>query len=216
MILKMFTVGFLSTNCYIVGCEKTKEAVIIDPGFSSAEAKQIFKEISRIDLEVKFVVNTHGHVDHIFGNRLVKERTGAQILIHKDDKVMLTDSRLNLSRDLGLAITSPPADQLLLDGAVIEVGQLNLKVVHTPGHTRGSISILVENAVFTGDTLFAGSIGRTDLPGSSFRMIMHSIRDKLMNLPDYMRVYPGHGPTSTIGEERRNNPFIYGFSASQE
>ena len=211
MIVKMFTVGLLDTNCYVVECEKTGEAVIIDPGFGSTKSEHILSEVSRIGFEIRYLVNTHGHVDHTSGNRLVKEKTGAPILIHRDDEDMLTDPQMNLSREFGIVITPPPADQLLQEGDIIKVGRLNLKVIHTPGHTRGSISILGEDVVFTGDTLFAGSIGRTDFPGSSFEMIMQSIRDRLMRLPDHVRVYPGHGPPSIIGEERRDNLFLRGL-----
>lgn len=212
MIVEAFTVGPLAANCYVVGCEKTEEAVMIDPGFSSTESKRIFRSVSETGLGIKCVVNTHGHIDHTCGNGLVKEKMRVPILIHKEDEAMLTDPRINLSREMGMADwASPPADRLLEEGDTIKVGQLNLKVIHTPGHSRGSISLLGEDVVFSGDTLFAGSIGRTDFPGSSFEMIIHSIRNKLMRLPDRVKVYPGHGPSSTIGEEKRNNPFIHRF-----
>lgn len=212
MIVESFTVGLLVANCYVVGCEETEEAVMIDPGFGSTESKRIFRRVSETGLEIKCVVNTHGHIDHTCGNGLVKEKMRASILIHKEDEAMLTDSRINLSREMGMADwASPPADRLLAEGDTIKVGQTNLKVIHTPGHSRGSISLLGEDVVFSGDTLFAGSIGRTDFPGSSFEMIMHSIRNKLMKLPDRVKVYPGHGPSSTIGEEKRNNPFVHSF-----
>ena len=212
MIVEAFTVGLLVANCYVVGCEKTEEAVMIDPGFGSTESKRIFERVSETGLEIKCVVNTHGHIDHTCGNGLVKEKMRAPILIHQEDEAMLTDSRINLSREMGMADwASPPADRLLAEGDTIKVGQTNLKVIHTPGHSRGSISLLGEDVVFSGDTLFAGSIGRTDFPGSSFEMIMHSIGSKLMRLPDRVKVYPGHGPSSTIGEEKRNNPFVHSF-----
>lgn len=211
MIISMFTVGLLGANCYVVGCEKTGEAMIIDPGFGPAEWKRIFEKVSKAGLKIKYVVNTHGHIDHTSGNGLVKEKIRVPILIHKDDEAMLTDPQMNLSTEFGILIQPPPADRLLQEGEVINIGLLDFKVIHTPGHSKGSVSILGENVVFTGDTLFAGSIGRTDFPGSSFEMIMHSIRNKLMKLPDDVKVYPGHGPPSTIGEEKRNNPFLHGF-----
>ena len=213
MILEMLTVG-LSTNCHVVGCEKTGEAVVIDPGFGATESNRIFEKLSRIGLQIKYVVNTHGHIDHTRGNGLVKERTRSPVLIHKEDASMLTDPRTNLAWEFRIASQSPPADRLLQEGDVINVGQLRLKVIHTPGHTKGSISILCEDVVFTGDTLFAGSIGRTDFPGSSFEKIIHSMGTKLMRLPDCVKIHPGHGPSSTIVKERRHNPFVRKFLQS--
>ncbi len=202
-------------NCYVVGCEKSAQAVMIDPGFDAVESERIFEKVSENGLEIKCVVNTHGHIDHTCGNGLVKEKMRVPILIHRGDATMLTDSRINLSGGVGMANwISPPADRLLEEGDVIDVGELSFKVIHTPGHSRGSISILGKDVVFTGDTLFAGSIGRTDFPGSSPEMIIHSIRNKLMKLPDDMKVYPGHGPSSTIGQEKRSNPFVRNFLQS--
>jgi hydroxyacylglutathione hydrolase len=215
LIVEAFTVGLLMANCYVVGCEKSERAVIIDPGFGSKESKRIFERVSERGLEIECVVNTHGHIDHTCGNGLVKEKMSVPLLIHKGDATMLTDSRINLSEGVGMTNwASPPADRLLEEGDVIDVGELSFKVIHTPGHSRGSISILGEDVVFTGDTLFAGSIGRTDFPGSSTEMIIHSIRNKLMKLPDDMKVYPGHGPSSTIGQEKRSNPFVRNFLQS--
>lgn len=208
MILRTFAVGFTGTNCYVAICKRTGQAMIIDPGFSSDEAEPFMRKVSRLTSDLKYIVNTHGHIDHTSGNGLVKEKTGASILIHKDDAVMLTDPNRNLSRLFGLSAASPQADRLLRDEDIIEVGQLAFRVIHTPGHSMGSISLLGEDIVFVGDTLFAGSIGRTDFPDSSFEMIMHSIKNRLMKLPDHVKVYPGHGPPSTIGTERRSNPFI--------
>jgi len=213
MITKMFAVGTLSTNCYVVGCNETREALIIDPGFETKlEAKAIVKEIDQRKLRVRYIVNTHGHSDHTAGNGTMKKLTGAPILIHEYDAPMLTDSTKNLSMLFGLRATSPPpADQVLHDGDVVQVGNVALKILHTPGHSRGSISLLGVDAVFSGDTLFAGSIGRTDLVSSSYEEIMLSLK-KLATLPDHVRVYPGHGPTSTIGEEKRHNPFLQNLS----
>jgi len=197
MFVKMFTVGMLGTNCFLVGDTETHEALIIDPGFDrNSEAKTILKEIERNDFEVKYIVNTHGHSDHIGGNRTLKELTKAPILIHEYDAPLLFD---------------PPADRLLHDGDLIEVGSVKLRVIHTPGHSRGSIILLSADTVFSGDTLFAGSIGRYDLPGGSLNDIKNSLKSKLLILPDYMKVYPGHGPVSTIAEERRSNPFLQSF-----
>jgi len=209
MIVKMFTVGMLWTNCYLVGCEEKREAAVIDPGFDGVkEAEKIMKVVDKEKLNVKYIVVTHGHSDHISGIRILKEMTGAPILIHEYDASMLTSSERNYSTLYGEKTTSPPADRLLHEGDVISVGNIRLKVLHTPGHSKGGISLLCDDAVFTGDTLFAGSIGRYDFPDASYKEIMDSIRCKLAVLPDHFKVYPGHGPTSTIGEEKRSNPFL--------
>jgi glyoxylase-like metal-dependent hydrolase (beta-lactamase superfamily II) len=209
MIIKMLTVGALYTNCYIVGCAETREALIMDPGFDrEVEAQRILREVDQRDLEVRYIVNTHGHPDHTSGNGVIKKATGAPILIHEYDAPMLTEAGKSLARLFGLRTGPPPADRMLHDGDAIQIGGVTLKVLHTPGHSKGSISLLGDDVVFTGDTLFAGSIGRYDLPGGSFQEIMRSIKNRLARLPDHVKVYPGHGPASTMGEEKRNNPFL--------
>jgi len=207
MQIKCLTVGPLLANCYLVWCEETKEAVVIDPG---AEGEKIVSEIEKEHLRVKYIINTHGHVDHISANREVKNRTGAKILIHADDAPLLTNPQLNLSSYLGAPVTGPPPDVLLCEGEEIEIGNnLKLEVIHTPGHTRGGICLLADKVVFTGDTLFAGSVGRTDFPGGSYTELLDSIKKKILTLGDDYVIYPGHGPASTVGEERRNNPFLF-------
>jgi len=197
MFIKMFTVGMFWTNCFIVGDTQTEEAIVIDPGFDNAsEAKNILREIERNRFRVKFIINTHGHHDHTDGNKMMKEATGASILIHEYDAPLLHN---------------PKADKTLCEGDTIEFGEVKLRVLHTPGHTKGSIALLGVNAVFSGDTLFAGGIGRCDPPEGSFEEIMNSIRSKLLILPDHVKVYPGHGEVTTIGEERRSNPFLQDF-----
>ena len=197
MFVKMWPVGMLLTNCYVVGQVETREAIVIDPGTDrETEVKKILKEIEFNSLKIKYIVNTHGHPDHIGGNKIFREATNAPILIHEYDASLLK---------------GPFADRMLHDGDSVQVGGIVLRVLHTPGHSRGSISLVGNNVVFTGDTLFAGSIGRYDLPGGSVDEIKKSLK-KLMILSDHMKVYSGHGPTSTIGEERRNNPFLQDFS----
>jgi len=208
MTIQMFTVGKLFTNCYIVACPETKEAIIIDPGFESvSEAEKVFKFIEEKALKPKFVVNTHGHPDHICGNGLVKGKFQTPILIHEKDAFMLGRLGGVIAKFAGFENSSPSADALLKDGDIISFGKINLKVMHTPGHSPGSISLVGKKEVFTGDTLFAGSIGRTDIPRGSVLDIKESLR-KLACLPDDFKVYPGHGPTTTIGEEKRSNPFL--------
>lgn len=197
MFVKMFTVGMLGTNCFLVGDTENGEALIIDPGFDrESEAKTILNEIERNGFKVRYVVNTHGHPDHNGGNLTIKEFTKAPILIHEYDAPLLSN---------------PPADRKLRDGDLIEFGGIKLRVIHTPGHSKGSIILVGADAVFSGDTLFAGSIGRYDLPGGSLEEIKSSLKNKLLILPDHLKVYPGHGPVSTIGEERRSNPFLQSF-----
>lgn len=198
-------VGPLETNCYLVYCSKTLEAVIIDPG---AEAEKIFPIIHELKLKPKAVLNTHGHIDHVGANRDFKEKFGLPIYLHPADQVLLQrNQQLELSLLLG-AKEPPPPDRELADGDVIEFGEISLRVIHTPGHSPGSVSFLGNNYLFSGDTLFYGGVGRTDLPGGSWRDLERSIREKILTLPDEIIVLPGHGPSTTIGEERRSNPFI--------
>jgi hydroxyacylglutathione hydrolase len=198
MQIQTFNVGILSTNCYVANCTKTREAIIIDPGFDyTHEADQIMRYVDKNTLKVKFIVNTHGHSDHIQGDKILKRKYGVPICIHALDEHYLNE--------LGESI--PPANILLEDGTVLKFGQSTLKVMHTPGHTLGGISLVGEKLVFTGDTLFAGGIGRTDFGGGSDRDMKLSL-EKLMCLPDDYVVFPGHGAVSSIGEEKRVNPFL--------
>jgi len=204
----MFTVGKFFTNCYVISCEQTKKAIIIDPGFDNRlEAEKIFKFIDENILALKFIVNTHGHPDHTCGNGMVKEKFHAPILIHEYDAYMLGESGKKTAEFFGFESCSPPADILLRDEDLVKFGGIILKVMLTPGHSRGSISLLGGKEVFTADTLFAGSIGRTDFPESSERDMRLSL-EKLASLPDHFIVYPGHGPTTTIREEKCSNPFL--------
>ncbi|MDH7576396.1 MAG: MBL fold metallo-hydrolase [Bacillota bacterium] len=206
MLVKCLAVGPMLANCYLVWCEETKDALVIDPG---GEGERILAEIKREQLQVKYIVNTHGHVDHIAANHKVKEGTGAKILVHAEDAPLLTSPNFNLSIYVGTPVKGPAADMLLCEGEEIVVGkQVRLSVLHTPGHTRGGICLNAGEAIFTGDTLFAGSIGRTDFPGGSYQDLLNSIKTKILINDDHVLLYPGHGPTSTVGDERKSNPFL--------
>ncbi len=209
MFVKMYAVGMLETNCYLVGSLEEGESIVIDPGFDTDTACQnLLSIVDQKGLDVKFVVNTHGHSDHVSGNSILKKATGAQILIHEQDASMLSEGGRDLAYMFGFRFAPSFPDRFLKEGDIIKVGSIGLRVIHTPGHSRGSISLFGEGAVFTGDALFAGSIGRYDLPGGSFHELIKSIRNKLITLPEQTKVYPGHGPASTIGEEKMNNPFL--------
>jgi len=198
MLIETFTVGRLSTNCYVVSSEQTKETIIIDPGLDfSSEAKQIFDYIEKEQLKVKLIVNTHGHSDHINGDAIFQKHYHVPICIHKYDTASI--ERFENGESL--------PNVLLEDGGSIEFGGESLKVIHTPGHTPGSMCLLGEQLVFTGDTLFADGIGRTDFPGGSVGDMKQSLQ-KLKGLPDYLVVYPGHGPLSLMSEEKKFNPFL--------
>lgn len=201
-LVNRFIVGPLGVSCYVVSDPATKEACVIDPG---ADAAKIMNYIRKNGLDLKFVINTHGHGDHIAANKDL----GVPIYIHSADKDCLTDPKKNLSAGIFMVdIISPKASRILEDGNVIELGNLKLKVIHTPGHTKGSISLALDNVIFTGDTLFHGGVGRADLPGGDEDELLNSIRKKLLVFKDDTIIYPGHGGSSTIGEERKSNPFL--------
>lgn len=205
MILEKLEVGAFAANCYIVGAESNQEGLIIDPG---AEANKIWRKVKNLGLKIKFIALTHAHTDHVGALKEVKEATGAEVAIHADDAGAL-QARNPFSAVLGLsALTLPSPDRLLKSGDSLDIGDLHFLVLHTPGHTPGGICLLGEGVVFTGDTLFNFSIGRTDLSGGSYDQIMDSIHTKLLVLPDDTVVYPGHGPQTTIGNERRLNPLL--------
>jgi glyoxylase-like metal-dependent hydrolase (beta-lactamase superfamily II) len=192
-------------NCFIVGCENTKTAVVIDPG---DEADKILMALAESQLTVKYIINTHGHFDHVGANKKMKGVTGAEILIHAADADMLEQISI-ASRAFGMSVEdSPPADRTIAEGDKITFGDITLNVIHTPGHSLGGISLSTDGVVFVGDSLFYGSIGRTDFPGGDYNTLISSIKNKLFPLGDDVVVYTGHGPSTTIGQEKRMNPFL--------
>jgi hydroxyacylglutathione hydrolase len=198
-------VGNLGANCYILYCEKTMEGTVIDPG---GNAQDIINVIERENIKIVSIINTHGHADHIGANDKIKEYTGAPVLIHKEDAAMLTSSQGNLSMYIGNNLICKAADRLLTDGEIIQVGEIEIQVLHTPGHTPGGICLKANDVVFSGDTLFEQSVGRSDFPGGSHSQLVNSIKEKLLVLSDATKILPGHGAGTTIGDERYNNPFI--------
>lgn len=206
MFIKTLPVGNIGTNCYLVGCSETNQAAVIDPG---DDAAGILAAIKDAGFQVEYIINTHGHVDHIGANAKVKEATGAKLLIHREDERYLTDPTKNLSGFMAAKLDGPAADKLLEDGDVVKIGNtIELEVIHTPGHTPGGICLKGAEVIFTGDTVFAGSIGRTDLPGGSYEIIIKSIKEKLLTLSGEYKLFPGHGPASTLSSERMSNPFF--------
>ncbi|MBP2628206.1 MAG: beta-lactamase domain protein [Firmicutes bacterium] len=198
-------VGPIGTNCYIVYCMKTLQGAVIDPG---GNGKEIIGILNRDHIKLVCILNTHGHADHIVANDEIKEATGAPVYIHGADAKMLISAQGNLSSYLGNNFTCHPADRLLNDGEKFMVGEIEFQVFHTPGHTPGGICFTANDVLFSGDTLFEQSVGRTDFPGGSHRQLISSIKNKLLVLADHITVLPGHGGATTIGDERHNNPFI--------
>jgi glyoxylase-like metal-dependent hydrolase (beta-lactamase superfamily II) len=205
MIIKTLPVGPIMANCFIVGCQETMQAAVIDPG---DEAEKILQSVADSNLEVKTIINTHGHFDHVSANKRINAATNAPILIHALDAPMLEHISASAA-NWGLSAENSPAPQrTVTDGDTISFGNITFNVLHTPGHTPGGISLFTDGHVFVGDTLFAGSIGRTDFPGGDFATLKSSIQDKLFTLDDDVRVYTGHGPETTIGHEKQHNPFV--------
>lgn len=207
MICDIVVVGSLEVNCFILGCEETKEGIVVDSG-SNAEA--IIAAVERRGLNIGQVINTHGHFDHVGANKEVLEHFGARLLIHSADAPML-DRAADVAKAYGMSgENSPQPDQFLTDGMEIVFGSCRMRVLHTPGHTQGGCCLYLETEkkIITGDTLFADSVGRSDLPGGSHEQLLASIRTKLFTLPDDVVAYPGHGPQTTIGHEKRHNPYL--------
>ncbi|MFI5144412.1 MAG: MBL fold metallo-hydrolase [Ignavibacteria bacterium] len=213
MNVKLFELNLFRINCYLYFDEVSGEGILIDPAVSEIEEEErIGGFIRSQNIKVKYIINTHGHLDHVMGNKWAKEKFSAPILMHEDDNNMLAKV---VEQGLMFGIhteTQPPVDKFIGEGDIISINNCSLKVIHTPGHTKGGICLVDEKnkIVFSGDTLFRDSIGRTDLPGGDMKTLLNSISGKLYNLPDDYTVYPGHLGSTTIGEEKSGNPFVKG------
>ena len=205
MRMHTFTLGPFMTNTYVVEDETTAQAMLVDPTIAS---ESVYEALAERRLTLALIVNTHGHVDHVYGNAFFKEKTGAALAVHKDDEPWLRSMRMQAAL-FGLDVSPvSAADRLLADGDTVVVGSLSFQVIHTPGHTPGGICLYRHGVLLSGDTLFAGSIGRTDLPGGDYERLIESIKTKLLVLPEGTVVYSGHGPETTIGEEKLYNQFL--------
>ncbi len=209
MDIEQMEVGFMDVFCYLVSCPRTKEALLIDP---AGDEDRVVERVKQKKLNLEYIVNTHGHMDHTCGNAKIKELTGAKIIMHElDDQMFNSPQGWERARQMGFT-PSPSADINVKDGDQIVVGDVSLKVIHTPGHSPGGICLLGDGNIFTGDTLFVGAIGRTDIPGASMSQFMKAIKERILTLPDKTIVWPGHNygirPSSTIESEKRTNPWL--------
>jgi glyoxylase-like metal-dependent hydrolase (beta-lactamase superfamily II) len=205
MIIARLEVGVFAENCYVVGCEETREGVVIDPG---DEAGRILTAIEKHKLHIKYILITHAHLDHVKEAGAVKRQLNVPLFMHRSDQFLL-DNLSAQAAAFGLSTSGvPQVDTYVDESENIEFGKQRFEVLHTPGHSPGSISFVTKGLAFVGDVLFAGSIGRTDLPGGDFDVLIGSIKSKLFPLGDDTLVYPGHGPATAIGIERRTNPFL--------
>jgi len=204
LIVEKIEVGALETNCYIIAPSANSEAAIIDPG---GDAQLISQRLQQLKLKPRFIINTHGHIDHTGADNKLASLYDIPIYISSDDTGVLNDPTDNLALLLGEKYEEVKDLKQLKDGQVLDLGGLKLEVLSTPGHTKGSVSILVDDKLFSGDLLFRGSVGRTDFPSSSYKELLESLK-KISDLSDEVTVYPGHGPSTTIGEEKANNMFF--------
>lgn len=209
MLIEKMALGPFQCNCSILACETTKEAIVVDPG---AEAERILESLREKGWKPKYLVHTHAHLDHVGGTEGLHRSTHAEVCLHRDDTFLYDNVAMQAALFRLPSFTVPPVTHYIEDRDVLNFGKYKMEVLHTPGHTPGSVSFYVSSEagpqVFTGDTLFMGSIGRTDLWGGDMPTILRSIQDKLLGMEDEALVHPGHGPETTIGEERRHNPFL--------
>jgi hydroxyacylglutathione hydrolase len=215
MIIEQITVGEMEVFCYLIACEETREAAAIDPAGDEDDLERIIALVREKNLHLAYIINTHGHADHTYGNQLLARRTGAKTVMHElDDDLFTTEEARLWAQSFGLN-PAPPVDIRITDGYRLALGKVNLEFIHTPGHTPGAICLLAENNLFTGDTLFVGAVGRTDLPGGSMETLLESIEEKLLPLPGDTIIWPGHDygdqPTSTMAMEKETNPYITDF-----
>jgi glyoxylase-like metal-dependent hydrolase (beta-lactamase superfamily II) len=205
LVIEHLMVGPLQSNCYILGDEESGEAVVIDPG---GDGDVILSAISRRPWKITAILNTHAHFDHIAANMALKKGTGAPVFAPKDDSPYMAQAHVS-ARMYGLEVDpSPEADRLLVDGDSVPLGDEAIRMISTPGHTPGGATFVTSIGIFPGDSLFAGSIGRTDLPGGDYDTLINSIKNRILSLDDDTPVYPGHGPATTVGQEREHNPFL--------
>ncbi len=205
MILEIVVVGPLAVNCLIIGCEQTKIGAIIDPGDETAV---IVKAVEELGLDIKYILLTHGHVDHLAEVQRLKDKFDAEFLMHEADSFLVQRASTQASM-YGLSNPgNPEPSRYLTEGDTISVGELKIEVFHTPGHSPGSISYFVDDKLFVGDLIFSGSIGRTDLPGGNYEQLIQSVETKIFTKPDSTEIYPGHGPSTTVGGEKATNPFF--------
>jgi glyoxylase-like metal-dependent hydrolase (beta-lactamase superfamily II) len=206
LVVRGIVVGAFQENCWVIGNRRTGEAICVDPGDEPAEILALARDMG---VAIKVIANSHGHIDHVLGVRGVQEATGAKFLLHPGDLELVRNTAAHAQRWVGANVPNPPPpDGLLADADDVDVAGLKLKVIHTPGHTAGSVCFYAEGVVFAGDTLFQGSIGRTDLPGGDYAQEMGSIVDRLLTLPDDTIVLPGHMDQTTIGHELERNPYV--------
>ncbi len=208
-MLETLTIGMLATNCYIVAPEARSPAAVIDP---AGEVKSIVSRLHKWELDCAAILVTHGHVDHVAGAGPLSDAVGAPVYIHRDDAASLASPRTRLvGLAGGVVATRPRQVNYLQDGDRVEVGDLSFLVLHTPGHSMGSVSFYLPGYLFCGDLVFKGSIGRTDLKGGSLQTLLRAVREKVWDLPDETLILPGHGPATTLGAEKRSNPFLIGL-----